>query len=409
MKVVTGRLLLAFGAGLGMVGCAAIGPPRPPSLELSKPPTDLRAARKGGKVVLTWSVPALTTDHQAVRSLGATRICRGRDVVLTQCGAAVGEAGPSNVAAVPETERASRPLPHGPRSKTTSGKKTAAYTDLLFSGGMRPEESGFARYAVEVLNANGRGAGLSNQVRVPLAGTLPPPADFGAHLTGQGVVLNWTLADLSGALQNRAGESPAPTRSVTSQASDASQAAPPTRVAVSYLYRAYRRVEGGKANLVGEVPVLGEMTLSLTDTTIEWEQTYYYHVEAVTVLSADDASDHKKVEIEGDDSAEVKVFAHDVFPPAVPVELQAVFSGPGQQPAIDLVWAPVADLDLAGYNVYRHEAGGAPVKLNVEPVKTPAYRDASVSAGKSYLYSVSAVDVRGNESARSEEAGETVP
>ena len=55
--------------------------------------------------------------------------------------------------------------------------------------------------------------------------------------------------------------------------------------------------------------------------------------------------------IEGDDTPEVKVFANDVFPPAVPSGLQAVFSGPGQKPFIDLVWAPVSDADLAGYNV----------------------------------------------------------
>ena len=86
-----------------------------------------------------------------------------------------------------------------------------------------------------------------------------------------------------------------------------------------------------------------------------------------------------------------------------------MFSGPGQQAFIDLIWAPVTDVDLDGYNVYRHEAGAEPVKMNAELVKSPAYRDAGVASGKSYLYSVSAVDVRGNESARSEEAGESVP
>jgi hypothetical protein len=282
--------------------------------------------------------------------------------------------------------------------KSNSGQKiVASYTDNLFSGSVRPEVLGFASYAVEVLNANGRGAGLSNSVRVPLAETLPAPADFSAQVTGQGVVVRWTAAP-GGSVpsqavtpQNRAGESPAP-----------------TRPAVSYVYRVDRRTEGSKATLVGDVP-LGEVNLSLTDVSIEWEQTYYYHVEAVTLVSGDVAADHKKIEIEGDDSAEVKVFAHDVFPPAGPAELQAVFSGPGQSPAIDLVWAPVTDMDLAGYNVYRHEAGGTAVKVNGELVKTPAYRDANVAAGKKYLYSVSAVDVRGNESARSEEAGETVP
>jgi hypothetical protein len=32
-----------------------------------------------------------------------------------------------------------------------------------------------------------------------------------------------------------------------------------------------------------------------------------------------------------------------------------------------------------------------------------------VASGKTYIYSVSAADVRGNESARSQEASETVP
>jgi fibronectin type 3 domain-containing protein len=86
-----------------------------------------------------------------------------------------------------------------------------------------------------------------------------------------------------------------------------------------------------------------------------------------------------------------------------------VFSGPGQKAFIDLVWAPVADVDLGGYNVYRREAGTAAVKVNVALVKMPAFRDGNVMAGKDYSYSVSAVDVRGNESARSEEAGEAVP
>jgi fibronectin type 3 domain-containing protein len=89
--------------------------------------------------------------------------------------------------------------------------------------------------------------------------------------------------------------------------------------------------------------------------------------------------------------------------------LQAVFSGPGQKPFIDLVWAPVMDADLAGYNVYRREEGSPSEKLNAELVKTPAYRDEHVTGGKKYFYSVSAVDVRGNESAKSEEAGEKVP
>jgi hypothetical protein len=142
------------------------------------------------------------------------------------------------------------------------------------------------------------------------------------------------------------------------------------------------------------------------DQTLEWEKTYFYYGTVVSVVGE---PAKPTAEVEGENTLEVKVFAHDVFPPSVPGGLQAVFSGPGQKTFIDLVWAPVTDVDLAGYNVYRHEEGEAPVKVNAELAKAPAYRDANVVSGKHYLYSVSAVDVRGNESARSDEAGESVP
>ena len=49
------------------------------------------------------------------------------------------------------------------------------------------------------------------------------------------------------------------------------------------------------------------------------------------------------------------------------------------------------------------------VKVNAALVKSPSYRDSAVGSGKTYTYSVSAMDVRGNESRRSEETSEPVP
>ncbi|PYX11258.1 MAG: hypothetical protein DMG85_06200, partial [Acidobacteria bacterium] len=98
-----------------------------------------------------------------------------------------------------------------------------------------------------------------------------------------------------------------------------------------------------------------------------------------------------------------------IFPPAVPSGLEAVASGVGQPPFVDLIWAPNTDADLAGYNIYHHEQGGQPMKINSELVKTPAFRDTTAAGGKKYFYSITAVDLRGNESAHSEEASETVP
>jgi len=354
------RKLPALGAPLLLLACATLGPPKPPSLDLPKPPSDLRATRKGDKVTLTWTVPTTTTDRQAARSLGPTRICRSVEPKFEQCGAPVGEAA--------------RPA----RTPITQKKTAGSYADVLPAGLQSENASAIISYAVEVLNADGRGAGLSNQVRVPAVKTPPPPKDFTAHVTGQGVVLSWT------------GMGP-----------------PTTGPALRFIYRVYRHTEGSPQQvLVGEVPAGPDQAFTLADSSIEWEKTFEYHAETVMIISS---AGQPEAQVEGDDSSEEKIFADDVFPPAVPSGLQAVFSGPGQQPFIDLIWAPVADVDLDGYYIYRHEEGAPPVKLNVQPVKTPAYRDTSVAAGKNYLYSVSAVDVRGNESARSEEAGERVP
>ena len=355
-------LLMALGVPLMFTACATIGPPQPPSLELPKPPADLRALRKGDRVILTWTAPSLTTDRQTARSMGPTRICRGLEPELTQCGTPVGEAAAQPAAAT---------------NRTSAQKVSRSYTDSL--GSLQSDNpSSFTTYAVEALNAGGRGAGLSNQVRVPLVRTLPPPREFAAHVTGQGVVLTW-----------------------------ANDTPPPTGSASHYLYRVYRRQEGSTDGiLAGQVQAGSEPILMLTDSSIEWEKTYEYRVETVTVIARENKPE---MQVEGDDTPEIKVFADDVFPPAVPAGLQAVASGPGQKTFVDLVWAPASDVDLDGYNVYRREEGGSLEKVNATLLKTPAYRDDSVVTGKGYLYSVTAVDVRGNESARSEEAGETVP
>jgi hypothetical protein len=264
-------------------------------------------------------------------------------------------------------------------SKAAAQKVQSTYTDRLPKELELKNPLGFATYAVEVLNAGGRGAGVSNQVKVPLVETLPPPNDFAARVSDRGVVLTWT-----GLLWSLTDVDP-----------------------VRYDYRVYRRQEGSQQQVfVGESRVGVDAHPSIVDQSFEWERIYYYHLTTLTVMGR---FGKDEVRVEGDDTPEVKVLAHDVFPPAAPSGLEAVFSGPGQQPFIDLIWAPVSDLDLAGYNVYRREGGGEWAKVNTEPLTAPAYRDTNVASGKNYSYSVSAVDVRGNESPRSEEATEFVP
>jgi hypothetical protein len=414
-----------MGLCLLLVGCAQTGPPLPPSLELPKPPSDLRAIRKGDTVTLTWSEPILTTDRQSVRYLGPTRVCRSVATDMTTCG--------TPVQIVPSP-------PAAPSASPKSARKLAPlqiYNDSLPASLQTDDPNSEVTYAVEVMNRNARGAGLSNRVHVPAIVTIPAPADLTAELTGDGVLLKWT-----------------------------STGEPPAKSGAQYRYRIYRHNENAansdhtpqtptnepdrsedknkdkdkgiglpksknrnNETIAAEVPI-GPVGPARFLDSIEWERTYQYRITAVTILSRPGS----EVQVEGDDSPRIRVVAHDIFPPSTPSELQAVYSGEGQKPFIDLIWAPVTSADLAGYNIYRTEAthtqsddaqpnrpernrvpedrapdNHAAVKLNSDLVKTPAYHDTAVAPGKTYTYSVSAVDVRGNESPHSEPSTETVP
>jgi hypothetical protein len=374
MKPQLAKSFLGLAITAILVGCGTPGIPLPPSLDLPTPVADLRAIRKGDKVYLAWTVPTETMDRILIRRLGPTKICRSLDKDMSTCGSPVGEAPPLTISPV----AAAKGGWNKAKKKRSAGTKvTSGFVDTLSSARL-PDPTREVTYAVEVLNEDRHAAGLSNQVKVPAAPTIPPPAGFKASVTADGIVLAWDAISRPSSLPE-----------------------------LQFRYRVYRREEGGADDtLIGELPLNRSRPPQLLDHNFAWERAYEYRANVVTGVTQ---PDKPEIEVEGDDTGVVRVFAHDVFPPAVPEGLQATFSGVGQQPFIDLVWAPNLETDLAGYNVYRSEEGEQPAKINSELVKTPAYRDRNVESGKKYFYSVSAVDVRGNQSARSQPANEAVP
>jgi hypothetical protein len=272
------------------------------------------------------------------------------------------------------------PTPSSRQTKTAKpvGNIQAHYTDNLPPTLVVANPGAKIFYAISVPNKNGRSAGISNTVHVPAVPAPPLPSDFRAQVTAEGVILTWAAMPPAAELPE-----------------------------LRYTYRVYRRLEDGNTDAVaGELALDASSATQLVDHTFEWEKTYLYRATIVTLIHEEGKP---STQFEGDDTPAAKVFAHDVFPPAVPSGLQAVFSGAGQQPFIDLIWAPGTEADLAGYNVFRGVEDAAPVKINAELVKVPAFRDMNVTPGKKYFYSVSAADVRGNESGRSQQASEAVP
>ena len=348
----------------GLAGCGTPGAPQLPSLQLARPVEDLTATRSGNRVELDWTLPVKNTDRTLVKHIPETRICRREGATLmSMC---------MVVANVPTPK--SQPLPKHKGQQQPEAVRVQ-YVDILPQQLGRENPAGFVTYAVEEMNSKGRSAGLSNQVAVPVAPTIPAPDELSAQVRGEGVTISWSGAAPASAPKG-----------------------------LTYRYQIERRPVGS-----ADYIVVGDATPSAQgsylDKTFEWQQKYKYRITTQTEVQAVGGNAF----FPGESSKPVEVFTRDIYPPAQPVGLQAVFSSVGQKPFIDLTWAPNLENDLAGYNVFRRSEGGTREKLNQQLVQVSSFRDENVKAGKKYVYSVSAVDLRGNESPRSAEASETVP
>ncbi len=346
-----------------LFACGTPGAPRPPSLQLPRPVEDLAATRKGDKVTLTWTPSTENTDGTLIRNPGPTRACRGvNEFPLAACSQPVGD--------VPT-----------PAPLVARQREKVSHVDTLPKDAEQQAPMGMVTYVVEMLNRRGRSAGLSNQVRVPLAPAPPPPGEPNSEVRPEGVLITVSAEEryLPAGVQSE--------------------------------YRLFRRDETGTVAVdlgaaATHEQVGGSYSLQFIDHSVEWEKTYFYHVTPVVTVTQDS---RPIAQFQGDDSPEIKVFVHDIFPPAAPVGLQAVFSGVGQKPFIDLTWASNQEADLAGYNVFRGQDGGEWTRINRELVAAPAFRDTDVASGHTYHYTVTAVDLRGNESQRSAETSEAIP
>ena len=109
--------------------------------------------------------------------------------------------------------------------------------------------------------------------------------------------------------------------------------------------------------------------------------------------------------VESAASDEVCVDITDVVPPGVPAGVATV----AQADAVDISWSPSPEADLAGYRVYRGPEGAAPARLAELPPGQTTWRDASPGRGGLFLYTVTAFDRSGNESAPSRPAEGHLP
>ncbi len=126
------------------------------------------------------------------------------------------------------------------------------------------------------------------------------------------------------------------------------------------------------------------------DSNFEWGESYSYFVRAYTEVSTgiDESAD----------SPVAAIVPRDVFPPSPPAGLRAVAT----ETSAEISWNLSPEPDTAGYNIYRRALSGSapsqPVRLNAELLSAPVFSDKDVQRQRRYIYTVTAVDDKGNES-----------
>ena len=160
-------------------------------------------------------------------------------------------------------------------------------------------------------------------------------------------------------------------------------------------YNIYRTTQQGvyEEGPVNQEPV---QETQFEDAPETLDVTYYYTVRAARMV--------KETPVESAASGEVQAVYKDVTPPDVPQDLVAIQNRNG----VLLKWIGISQKAVAGYNVYRKEAGGF-VRLNDSVIMDTSWFDTTVKDGSSYIYAVTSVDAsaRGKESPMSDTASVT--
>jgi len=346
---------------LSLAGCASPGAPQPPSLHLPRPVSDLKAQRVGNSVQLSWTMPGDTTDSLALDGQRKVTVCRR-----------VGDGVCVQVQSFPEM----------PKAKI-------AIEDVLPPAIVKGSPE-LLSYEVEVINAAGRSAGVSNPAYTASGAAPDPVSGLQAAVTRQGVVLHWEQTSDTGAeillRRERLQVASVAKKSAGPMNPLASQSEPDVQML---------HVRADAGGTLDASAVFGEQ--------------YAYTVQRVKRLVLVGQS----VELRSEPGAVVNVDVRDVFPPQAPQGLAAAepMRAADGGLAVDLSWEANAEPDLAGYFVYRRDtsAEATAARVNAQMLPAPAFHDTAIVAGHTYEYSVTALDKSGNESKHSEAITEAVP
>jgi hypothetical protein len=341
---------LAAALAFCLSGCATEGPPHPPRVQRPDAVQHLSVAQVGRRLNFSFQAPRRAVDGR--------RLTKPIEVWIFRLIRAPGT--PALVAFVnskPWIELTASTLPRYERDGAVQ------YAVRLTPDEFQDAVGKTFAFMVQTLTRGFRRhpfvSDPSNVASVKVTDVSAPVTDLRAYPSQNAVELKWS----------------APVRSLTGAAVHGVTG-----------YRILRSTTGkpGSFTAIGT----SEGT-SFADPNFTFGHTYYYSVRAAFTVG--------KTIAQSADSAPAVLTPRDVFPPHAPKGLTGIYTGR----AVELVWTPNLEPDLAGYNIYRREDSQPPQKLTTSLEPTAIYRDFTAEAGHKYLYWVTALDRSGNESAPS--------
>jgi hypothetical protein len=357
-------------------GCGKKGPPLPPLRLVPNAVADVSARRTGQEVTLRFVLPTTNAN-------GGGRIDLDHVEVYAMT-VAPGAVTPPNrdlltkarlVVAIPVRPAPIEGEPAAPDDKRPGPGEPVVFVEKLTEDKLRATEHPSLRaaeppslraselpataagaspapaatypvriYAVRGISRAGRPGPPAPRLSVPLLALPAAPSAVGVKVTERALVISWR---------------------------------PPVAEPDSspILFNVYREDPGAPLN---QTP-LGAVTFE--HPVVEFGREQCFRVRSVQTVQT--------VTLESVASEPACVTPADSFPPAVPKGLQAV----AEEGAINLVWEPNTEADLAGYVVLRADAAGGTLQSLVpQPIREASYRDATVKPGVRYVYAIVAVD-----------------
>lgn len=322
---------------VGLLSCAAPGPPLPQRGAPTAPPSHLLATQVG------WTVQVSCTLPQ--RDLYGRNLAAPLELLLYRT-YGHGDTLPR--------------LPSAPTRTFTVPPDAASpftFTDPIPPADREQVLQGTVVYWLRTKAASAAPSAPAGPLVLKLVPPPPAPIGLEAEATTEGIALHWQTS--SGPL-------------------------PPTARFVIYRQPV---TPSARWEALAETDAT-----SFTDATVLPGSDYRYRVR---VRESGPAGT-----VESDDSNTAVVsFARRPPPPPVSGLVAAVVFPLGGPAEVDLSWLPVSSMHVIGYHVYRsQDAARLGQRLTSRPQVTTTFADSAVATGQQYFYRVTAVDDQGQES-----------